>query len=83
MPKLRVYVKNLSFISPFPLMFEPCRNREILCMALSFLSGYTTFDPVKSQILDNKYLPSLSKVFDRLQQASLSDSNIVTSPSSK
>ena len=41
-----------------------------------FLSGLPkSLNPVKSQILANPNLPSLSEVFGRLQQATLSDSS--------
>ena len=50
-----------------------------------FLSGLpSSFDPVKSQILGSKELPSLSEVFSRLQQASISDSTpSASNPSEK
>jgi len=40
------------------------------------------FNPAKSQILGSLALPTLSEVFGRLRQASLSDSNTAPFPSS-
>ena len=48
-----------------------------------FLSGLPKIlDPVKSQIVASQDLPSVSEVFGRLRQATLSDSSTTTFPSS-
>ena len=55
-------------------------QRESMHVA-RFLSGLpSSYDPVRSQILGARNLPSLSEVFSHLRQASLSDS-ISVSPS--
>ena len=49
-----------------------------------FLSGLPpTFDSVRTQILGSKEIPSLSEVFGRLRQASISESNSIPLPSTK
>ncbi len=46
-----------------------------MCVAQFLFCLPPSFDPVKSQTLTSKELPTLSDVFTRLRQASLSNSN--------
>ena len=79
--KFKGVCEELNIYQPISSDIKTMKKQQDSMHVASFLFGLPkSLNPVKSQILASPNLPSLSEVFGRLRQATLSNSSITLSP---